>query len=132
MSQGKNPDRVAAGLKATINNPNVGEEAKDSASERLREMGADQPRSTAKSDYTRGVDAEDVDDEYVPGRDEERTGLSDYTEEPSRGVATGSTAGSGKDEGNVIRGYKATLHNPRVSDEAKDRAQEYLEEHGAA
>ncbi|KAL1745347.1 Conidiation protein 6-domain-containing protein, partial [Schizophyllum fasciatum] len=40
----KNPERVAAGLKASINNPNVSEEAKKSASERLAQMGADQPR----------------------------------------------------------------------------------------
>ncbi|KAL1750750.1 Conidiation protein 6-domain-containing protein [Schizophyllum commune] len=135
MSHGKNPERVAAGLKASINNPNVGEEAKESASERLAQMGADQPRGTMKQDYTRGVDAEDVEDEYVPGRDDERTGLGDFTEEPSGrrgGTATGDATGSGKDEGNVIRGYKATLHNPRVSDEAKERAQDYLEEHDAA
>jgi len=28
---------------------------------------------------------------------------------------------------NQVRGYKATLHNPRVSDEAKEHAQQVLE-----
>lgn len=37
----KDPIRVAAGLKAAIHNPNVSEEAKSSANERLHEMGTD-------------------------------------------------------------------------------------------
>ncbi|KAL1700266.1 Conidiation protein 6-domain-containing protein [Schizophyllum commune] len=90
--EGKNPGRVAAGLKASIHNPNVSDEAKQSATERLHDMGAD------------------VDD----------------------APSVQHAAASGKNEDNVIRGYKATLHNPRVGDEAKERAQEYLEEHDAA
>ncbi|KAI4517424.1 hypothetical protein K525DRAFT_210931 [Schizophyllum commune Loenen D] len=39
--EGKNPGRVAAGLKASIHNPNVSDEAKQSATERLHDMGAD-------------------------------------------------------------------------------------------
>ncbi|KAI5784329.1 Conidiation protein 6-domain-containing protein, partial [Pyronema domesticum] len=35
-----------------------------------------------------------------------------------------------KNLGNVIGGYKATLHNPRVSEEAKERAAHALEELG--
>ncbi|KAJ7913885.1 Conidiation protein 6-domain-containing protein [Mycena leptocephala] len=31
----------------------------------------------------------------------------------------------------VLAGYKAALHNPRVSEEAKQHASEYLEEHNA-
>ncbi|OTB16571.1 hypothetical protein K445DRAFT_331157 [Daldinia sp. EC12] len=34
----KNPGNVAGGLKAAINNPNVSEEAKQSAKERLNDM----------------------------------------------------------------------------------------------
>ncbi|PUU78381.1 Conidiation protein 6-domain-containing protein [Tuber borchii] len=37
----------------------------------------------------------------------------------------------GKNPGNVAGGYKATLHNPNVSEKAKERAQEKLEEMGA-
>lgn len=36
---GKNPERVQAGLKAATHNPNVSEEAKQSAAQRLEEMG---------------------------------------------------------------------------------------------
>ncbi|KAL8995985.1 MAG: hypothetical protein Q9169_004401 [Polycauliona sp. 2 TL-2023] len=35
----KNPNNVAGGLKATVNNPQVSQDAKDSAQERLNEMG---------------------------------------------------------------------------------------------
>lgn len=34
----KNPNNVAGGLKATINNPNISEEAKQSAKERLNNI----------------------------------------------------------------------------------------------
>ena len=37
MSYEKDPARVAAGLKATLNNPRVSDEAKESAAERLDE-----------------------------------------------------------------------------------------------
>ncbi|RPB01153.1 hypothetical protein L873DRAFT_1677896 [Choiromyces venosus 120613-1] len=52
------------------------------------------------------------------------------------GAETRSFAGSsggpevnieGKNPGNVAGGYKASLHNPNVSEEAKERAQEKLE-----
>ena len=80
----------------------------------------------------------------------------DDDEEPQHASGRRATGGasrktaSGKNEDNVIRGYKATLHSkfsvlslpwlwrltvlvdPRVGDEAKERAQEYLEEHDAA
>lgn len=36
--EGKNPNNVAGGLKATVNNPQVSQEAKDSAKERLNNM----------------------------------------------------------------------------------------------
>ncbi|KAL1745349.1 Conidiation protein 6-domain-containing protein [Schizophyllum fasciatum] len=45
-------------------------------------------------------------------------------------IATGESK-SGKEEANVVRGYKATLSNPRVGEEAKEHAKEYLQRHGA-
>ncbi|KAG6840555.1 hypothetical protein H0H93_004605, partial [Arthromyces matolae] len=30
----------------------------------------------------------------------------------------------------VLAGYKAALHNPKVSDEAKEHARSYLKDHG--
>ncbi|KAK4219749.1 conidiation-specific protein 6 [Rhypophila decipiens] len=38
--EGKNPNNVAGGLKATLKNPNVSDEAKESAKERLDNMSA--------------------------------------------------------------------------------------------
>lgn len=40
MLDEKDQTRVAAGLKAAVHNPNVSEEAKEAATERLHEMGA--------------------------------------------------------------------------------------------
>ncbi|KAF9525273.1 Conidiation protein 6-domain-containing protein, partial [Crepidotus variabilis] len=38
---------------------------------------------------------------------------------------------AGKNTGNVLGGYKATLKNPRVSEEAKQNAKQVLVEHDA-
>ncbi|KAF8982355.1 hypothetical protein BDQ17DRAFT_1262220, partial [Cyathus striatus] len=38
----------------------------------------------------------------------------------------------GKDAGNVARGLKAAAHNPRVSEEAKERVTERLHEMGTS
>ncbi|KAF4597911.1 hypothetical protein EYR38_006303 [Pleurotus pulmonarius] len=46
MDTDKNPGNVAGGLKAAIHNPNVSEEAKSHAAERLREMGIDDQSGT--------------------------------------------------------------------------------------
>lgn len=45
-------------------------------------------------------------------------------------VETGSSGP--KNEGNVAGGYKATLKNPNVSDEAKQNAEQKLKEMGQA
>ncbi|KAK0511880.1 hypothetical protein JMJ35_005730 [Cladonia borealis] len=39
QTEGKDPNAVAGGLKAAVNNPNVSEEAKINAEERLHELG---------------------------------------------------------------------------------------------
>jgi len=39
----------------------------------------------------------------------------------------GQEADKDKDPGNVARGYKATISNPRVSEEAKEHAREMLD-----
>lgn len=58
---GKNPERVAAGLKAAIHNPNVGEDAKERAAERLEHMGAETTTGTTTTEST------DVHDNRVLG-----------------------------------------------------------------
>ncbi|KXN89723.1 hypothetical protein AN958_05263 [Leucoagaricus sp. SymC.cos] len=51
MSEQKNPERVAAGLKATVHNAKTSSEAKSSAAQRLDEMGVEieQQASTHKA-----------------------------------------------------------------------------------
>ncbi|KAL1754668.1 hypothetical protein FB107DRAFT_291470 [Schizophyllum commune] len=87
--EGKNSNRVAGGLKATLHNPNIGEETKQSAAERLDQM---------------GVDAD--------------------SKAPSSQPAT-----SGQEHHNQrMGGFKATLHNDKVSEEAKSHARDVLQE----
>ncbi|KAF7768083.1 hypothetical protein Agabi119p4_7326 [Agaricus bisporus var. burnettii] len=93
MNQDKDETRVAAGLKATMHNPRTSDEAKESAQERLEEMGAD-----------------------VPSGGTQQTEASKETSDIS---------------GNVLRGHKATLSNPRTSERAKEHSEQVLEEHGA-
>ena len=87
----KNPGNVAGGLKATLNNPNVSQEAKDNAQERLDSLEGGAP-----------------------------------VEEVMSGSTGHKTSGE-KNPGNVAGGYKATLNNPNVSDEAKQHAKEVLD-----
>ncbi|TDZ29529.1 Conidiation-specific protein 6 [Colletotrichum spinosum] len=83
----KDPENVARGHKATLNNPNVSEEAKERSRQILKDLGE--------------------------------------TYEQSGGQAT---SGDGqKDPSNVARGLKASISNPGVSEEAKEKAQEKLD-----
>ncbi|KAI0291896.1 Conidiation protein 6-domain-containing protein [Russula brevipes] len=50
----------------------------------------------------------------------------DGTTKPSSRLDVGD-----KDESRVLGGYKATVKNPNVSDEAKQRAQQILEDNNA-
>ncbi|KAI9280347.1 Conidiation protein 6-domain-containing protein [Umbelopsis sp. AD052] len=43
-------------------------------------------------------------------------------------MSPGDSTYESKDPRNVVRGYKATLHNPRVSDRAKQQAEQRIEE----
>ncbi|GLB39819.1 putative conidiation protein 6 [Lyophyllum shimeji] len=96
---GKNPERVMAGLKATIRNPNVSEEAKESAVERLREMGGE-----------------------IPPMSESQIGRTGRRRSRSRSEARSPSVETNR----VLGGYKATLHNPNTSEEAKRHAREIL------
>ncbi|KAJ3786003.1 hypothetical protein GGU10DRAFT_353145 [Lentinula aff. detonsa] len=88
----KNPERVAAGLRGTLNNDSVSDEAKDRAADRLRELGGDFENKTSRA-----------------------------------------SAGTGDQHKNqVLGGYKATLHNDKVGEEAKAHAREVLEENNVS
>ncbi|EIW62441.1 uncharacterized protein TRAVEDRAFT_33922 [Trametes versicolor FP-101664 SS1] len=94
---GHDEKRVAAGLKAAIHNPNVSEEAKERAQERLETMG---------------------------------TSVETTSRAPGGSYPVGSTDEAGHETNRVLGGYKATLHNPRASDEAKEHAREILSADG--
>ncbi|KAK1227838.1 hypothetical protein PQX77_009151 [Marasmius sp. AFHP31] len=132
---------VARGLKAAIHNPRVSDEAKERAQERLDDMNAtsetDAPSSRSKNDAHEANVARDLKatthnprvsneaKENARQRLEENSthedDASDDRDVPSLGLTSAH-------EANVARGLKAAISNPRVSDEAKERAQERLEE----
>ena len=89
ISEQKNPERVAAGLKATLHNPTVSAEAKSRAQARLKEMGVDPdtktPSHKAKEDKTT--------DEAQP---------HDLRHEEAHGYEV-------PEEHRILGGYKATL-----------------------
>ncbi|KXN85189.1 Conidiation-specific protein 6 [Leucoagaricus sp. SymC.cos] len=94
----KNPERVAAGYKATFHNPHVSKEANDHAWNELHKMGIhniDQPTH------------------HVP----RSRSLS-----PTKKGTTESEGQQAKNEGNVIGGLIETLKNPYVSEVAKQHA----------
>ncbi|KIK54205.1 hypothetical protein GYMLUDRAFT_177610 [Collybiopsis luxurians FD-317 M1] len=60
----KNPERVAAGLRGTLHNDNVSQQAKDKASDRLQEMGASFEN---KTDTSGKADTGDAHQNHVIG-----------------------------------------------------------------
>ncbi|KAF8728301.1 hypothetical protein AX14_006805 [Amanita brunnescens Koide BX004] len=110
---GKDPNRVAAGLKAAVHNPRVSEEAKESATQRLHKMGEDVEPAEEETGTTRRRGSRS------PRRQRHPEESSAQTME-------------GKAESRVMGGYKATLKNPRASEEAKEHAEEVLEQHHVA
>jgi len=61
----------------------------------------------------------------VPGDESTGTARSHKTTSSSHGTTTGQ-----EHDNRVLGGYKATLKNPNVSEEAKEHAKEVLEESG--
>ncbi|KAF4613165.1 hypothetical protein D9613_011107 [Agrocybe pediades] len=131
-----NEGNVARGLKATIHNPNTSAEAKESAVNRLQDMGYDAPEqgnvpnnenvgrqsggsgtSAGRSRITKATGAGDDDGDI----DDLMNDIGDVVDE---NYTNDITAG---EPNRVLGGYKATLKNPRVSDEAKQHAQEVLD-----
>ncbi|KAF5384439.1 hypothetical protein D9615_003338 [Tricholomella constricta] len=132
----KNPERVAAGLKATIKNPKVSEEAKAHATERLQELGGGE---TSKEKPTTQHATHDVESNRVLGG-YKATLHNEKTSEDAKNHAREILSAAGYHEYEtdekehnvrVIAGYKAALHNPKVSEEAKQHAKEYLKDHDA-
>ncbi|KAF9485635.1 hypothetical protein BDN70DRAFT_847505 [Pholiota conissans] len=101
----KNPERVAAGLKATVHNPNATADARSSAAQRLREMNVD-PEEPLSSRNAKEVSGE--------------------TGQRTHGGAKSSAE---VHEHHIMGGYKAALKNPNASPEAKQHAEKMLAQH---
>ncbi|KAG6815671.1 hypothetical protein H0H87_012362 [Tephrocybe sp. NHM501043] len=135
----KNPERVAAGLRASIKNPKVSEEAKAHAKDRLQELNLSKEHSdTQHSSGTAGhtSTSHDESNRVLGGYKAtlHNAHASEKAKEHAREIlsAHGYTQHETDEklhQARVIAGYKAALHNPKVSDEAKEHAREYLKEH---
>ncbi|KAI0780335.1 Conidiation protein 6-domain-containing protein [Fomes fomentarius] len=127
--------RVAAGLKAAINNPNVSEDAKERAQERLEDMNTN---TSYAASGPGGYDATGHETNRVLGGYKatlHNPNTSAEAKEHAREVLEGESysGGGGQEDLHQTRvnaGYKAALHNPNVSSEAKEHAKEYLDEQG--
>ena len=92
----KNPERVAAGLKATLHNPTVSAEAKSRALARLKEMGVDADTKAPSH----------------KAKDSEGTKSTDVEARQSHDLRHGEDSGEKYDvpeEHRILGGYKATL-----------------------
>ncbi|KAF5325431.1 hypothetical protein D9619_009767 [Psilocybe cf. subviscida] len=125
-------EHVAAGLKASMHNPNVSDNAKDRSARRLREMGASDEAAT-KTSSKKGPSKASV--SHIDDTAEVEAGGD------LGGDFLGQKAGAHPDKSShkaqvhqhrVISGYKATLKNPRVSESAKSNAREQLEALGVS
>ncbi|EIN11451.1 hypothetical protein PUNSTDRAFT_98561 [Punctularia strigosozonata HHB-11173 SS5] len=131
----KNPERVAAGLKAAIHNPRVTEEAKDRAAQELEDMGYEAPQELSSRASVGGND--DGLDEHthrVLGGFKASLKNPNVSEEAKEHAADVLEAAdedpASIHEHRVLGGYKATLKNPNVSKQAKQQARELLVENG--
>ncbi|THH17875.1 hypothetical protein EW146_g3031 [Bondarzewia mesenterica] len=139
MVEHKDPSRVAAGLKATLHNPNVSQEAKMQAEQRLEQMGAleHEPHHGRHAES----ETEHQHDNRVLGgykatlnnestSEEAKAHAREILHAAGYGIEKPQGASEEEHRSRVIAGYKAALHNDRVSPEAKAHARDYLREQG--
>jgi len=98
----KHKGNVIGGYRATLHNPNSSEETKEHARKMLKEMGVDPEGHADSTEHHQYASAEEAAQDAL-----------------------------GKNPGNVIGGYRATLHNPNATEEAKEHAEMVLEQMGA-
>ncbi|KAF5374804.1 hypothetical protein D9758_000110 [Tetrapyrgos nigripes] len=136
MSSGhKNPANVAGGLKATINNPNTSQEAKDNARERLNDMqGAFSEVSQEQHEHhvLGGYKATLNNDR---ASDEAKAKARNVLDNAERGqfdnFESGDQDSSDQHRNHVLGGHKATLNNSNVPESTKEHSKEILEENDA-
>ncbi|RDB19737.1 Conidiation-specific protein 6 [Hypsizygus marmoreus] len=130
----KDPERVAAGLKASIKNPNVSPEAKAHAQQELDKLLKEQGSHHHAVPSTSPQGSNRVLGGYKATLHNEHT--SEEAKKHAREIL--SAAGYTEREPDesehtkrVLAGYKASLNNPRVSEEAKQHARDFLKQHEA-
>ncbi|KAJ3763777.1 hypothetical protein FB446DRAFT_834943 [Lentinula raphanica] len=130
----KHQHHVAGGLKAALHNPNVSEQAKDDALQRLERMG-----EVAGTEINEGPSYDEETNRRLGGYKATLTNdrTSDEAKDHAREVleAAGIEVNDGHSSSDehakrVLAGYKAAIHNPNVSQEAKIHAKQFLREHG--
>ncbi|KAJ3565251.1 hypothetical protein NP233_g7751 [Leucocoprinus birnbaumii] len=147
MSEQKNPERVAAGLKATVHNARTSDEAKLNAAQRLDDMGVEIEQQASTHKAGTGASATGESKSGIPrqqmgtsldtqgrkaanysGMDADNF-LEDNDPEMFGNVGRSAGAQGGQPgEAREMGGYRATLKNPRVSEQAKEHARNVLEE----
>ncbi|KAK4141206.1 Conidiation protein 6-domain-containing protein [Dichotomopilus funicola] len=126
MAEARNRER---GLKAALHNPHVSEEAKQHDRELLAtEYGETMPAAAAAA----APEATLQPKRRTTGGVEKGAGAASRK---TRRASVGEPGGlhhavEDKDKGNVIRGLKAALKNPHVSDKAKEEDRKKLRELG--
>ncbi|KAK1752923.1 Conidiation protein 6-domain-containing protein [Echria macrotheca] len=125
------------GLKAALHNPRVSEEAKQRDREILETEFGEHFEKEPDMSSSPDIPEESAD----PIRFKQTIGLRSSTsgeESSSKGKTRSSSAGArssglqdeGKDPENVIRGLKAAISNPNVSEKAKEKDREKLRDLG--
>ncbi|KAF8651510.1 hypothetical protein AX16_004706 [Volvariella volvacea WC 439] len=138
----KDPERVAAGLKAAMHNPHVSQSAKEHARAQLQELEERVGRSFTSHQPAKGSSSA----AGTHGRHTRSSGDSELQPQTSE---TSAPEEKEKDEGHRLAGYKAVLHStlsslggrriitpayldPNTSESAKQNARQVLESHGVS
>ncbi|KAK3986786.1 Conidiation protein 6-domain-containing protein [Cladorrhinum sp. PSN332] len=130
-----NPDNRERGLRAAISNPRVSEEAKQRDREILaNEYGENAGKSSSAAPESSATSSTKKASSTGPSSKPESSSNTKKTRRSSSGNASFTASMppgmEGKDRGHVIRGLKAAIANPNVSEEAKDRDRQKLKELG--
>ncbi|KAK0654529.1 hypothetical protein QBC41DRAFT_386275 [Cercophora samala] len=139
------PGNRERGLRAAISNPRVSEKAKQRDREILEQEYGEQidtdPPTTRSSGTKKASSEESIPDtsksfraSQTYGTRKTRRSSSGDLDTSAPSASTSSTVDDssidGKDRGNVVRGLKAAITNPHVSEKAKDRDRKKLQELG--
>ncbi|KAK4171208.1 Conidiation protein 6-domain-containing protein [Triangularia setosa] len=139
------PGNRERGLRAAISNPRVSEKAKQRDREILEREFGEQVERNPPAAISSGT-KKTFSDESIPDTSRSFRASQTYGGKKTRSSSSGDVETSapsasklstvddssidGKDRSNVIRGLKAAITNPHVSEKAKDRDRKKLQELG--